>query len=172
MLAPGVPLVLEEFKTDNDQLATFVVSAFVLGFAVGPPIVGPLSELYGRTRVYHGCNALFTVLTVACGASKNIGMLVAFRFLAGTAGVAVITCGSGTIVDLMPPERRGVAMALWSLGPMLGPVVGPVAAGFLVAAKGWRWVFWIIAIAVSCSAPDSSCPCQSYIRSLSRSWGG
>jgi multidrug resistance protein len=151
MLAPGVPLVLEEFNTDNNQVATFVVSAFVLGFALGPLIVAPLSELYGRTIVYHVCNVLFTILTVACALSTSIGMLIAFRFLAGCAGVAVITCGSGTIVDLMPPEKRGGAMSLWSIGPLLGPVVGPVCAGFLVEAKGWRWVFWIIAIAVSWS---------------------
>jgi MFS family permease len=37
-------------------------------------------------------------------------------------------------------------MAIWSMGPLLGPVLGPVAGGFLVKAKGWRWVFWIIAI--------------------------
>lgn len=37
-------------------------------------------------------------------------------------------------------------MAIWSMGPLLGPVLGPVAGGFLVKAKGWRWVFWILAI--------------------------
>ncbi|KAH8669064.1 major facilitator superfamily domain-containing protein, partial [Xylariales sp. PMI_506] len=147
MMAPGVPLVLAEFHTDNNQLATFVVSAFVLGFAFGPPVVGPLSELYGRTRVYHVCNTLFVVFTIACAVASNIGMLVAFRFCAGFVGVTVITCGSGTIVDMMPAEHRGSAMALWSIGPLLGPVVGPVCAGFLVAAAGWRWVFWVIAIA-------------------------
>jgi multidrug resistance protein len=149
MLAPGVPLVLAEFQTDNNQAATFVVSAFVLGFAFGPLIVAPLSELYGRTKVYHVSNTLFTILTVACAVSNSIGMLIAFRFLAGCAGVTVITCGSGTIVDLMPAENRGMAMALWSVGPLLGPVIGPVCAGFLVEAVGWRWVFWVIAIAVS-----------------------
>lgn len=148
MLAPGVPLVLEEFQTDNKQLATFVVSAFVLGFAIGPLVVAPMSELYGRNKVYHTSNCLFVVFTIACALSSSMGMLIAFRFLSGCAGVTVVTCGSGTIVDLMPPEKRGTSMALWSVGPLLGPIIGPVCAGFLVAAKGWRWVFWIIAIAV------------------------
>ncbi|KAH6657513.1 major facilitator superfamily domain-containing protein [Truncatella angustata] len=147
MLAPGVPLVLEEFQTNNNQLATFVVSVFVLGFAFGPLILAPLSELYGRNRIYHVCNALFTIFTIACALATNIGMLIAFRFLAGFSGVAVLTIGSGTIVDLMPPDQRGRAMALWSGGPILGPVIGPVCGGFLVEAAGWRWVFWLIAIA-------------------------
>ncbi|KAH8198656.1 hypothetical protein TruAng_007197 [Truncatella angustata] len=155
MLAPGVPLVLKEFQTNNDQLATFVVSAFVLGFAVGPLVVAPMSELYGRTKIYHISNCLFVIFTIACAVSNSMGMLIAFRFLAGCAGVTVVTCGSGTIVDLMPPEKRGTAMALWSVGPLLGPVVGPVCAGFLVAAKGWRWVFWVIAIAAGVATVGS-----------------
>ena len=148
MLAPGVPEVMVEFGINNDQLATFVVSVFVLGFAFGPLVTAPLSELYGRTIIYHVCNALFTIFTIACALATNMNMLIGFRFLAGFSGVAVITCGSGTIADLMPPERRGGAMAIWSVGPLLGPVVGPVCAGFLVEAKGWRWVFWVISIAV------------------------
>lgn len=149
MLAPGVPLVLEEFHTDNNQDATFVVSSFVLGFAFGPLIVAPLSELYGRVKIYHVSNVLFTIFTVAGALSTSINMLIAFRFFAGCAGVTVITCGSGTIVDLMPAEQRGRAMSLWSIGPLLGPFIGPVCAGFLVESKGWRWVFWTIAMAVS-----------------------
>lgn len=152
MLAPGVPEVMAEFKVDNNQLATFVVSVFVLGYASGPLLIAPLSELYGRTIIYHVCNALFTIFTIACALASNMNMLIGFRFLAGFAGVAVITCGSGTIADLMPPEQRGGAMAIWTVGPLLGPVIGPVCAGFLVEAKGWRWVFWVISMAVSCSS--------------------
>jgi multidrug resistance protein len=149
MFAPGVPLVMQEFETNSEMLATFVVSVFVLGFAFGPLLLAPLSELYGRTIVYHVCNVLFVVFTVMCAVATNMGMLIAARFLAGFAGVAVITCGGGSIADVFPAERRGGAMAIWSLGPLLGPVIGPVAGGFLVEAKGWRWVFWIITIVVS-----------------------
>lgn len=148
MLAPGVPQVLEEFDITNNQLATFVVSVFVLGFALGPIVIAPLSEVYGRNMVYHVCNATFTVFTIACALATNIGMLIAFRFLAGFSGVAVLTIGSGSIVDMMPANRRGRAMALWTGGPILGPVVGPICGGFLVEDLGWRWVFWVIAIAV------------------------
>lgn len=151
MFAPGVPQVMREFNTTSSILATFVVSVFVLGFAFGPLLLAPLSEMYGRLPVYHTCNILFLIFTILCAVSQNIGMLVAFRFLSGFAGVATVTCGSGTIADLMPPVQRGKAMALWSLGPILGPIVGPVIGGFLIEAEGWRWAFWLVAIAVSIS---------------------
>ncbi|KAF2797061.1 MFS general substrate transporter [Melanomma pulvis-pyrius CBS 109.77] len=146
MFAPGIPEVMREFNTSNDMLATFVVSVFVLGFAFGPLLLAPLSELYGRTIIYHVCNVFFIIFLAGCAWANSMGMLIAFRFLSGFAGVAAVTCGSGSIADLMPPERRGGAMAIWSLGPLLGPVVGPVSAGFLVEAEGWRWVFWVIMI--------------------------
>lgn len=56
---------------------------------------------------------------------------------------AVIS-GGGTVADVIPQEKRGAALGICALGPLLGPVIGPVAGGFLVAAKGWRWVFWVL----------------------------
>ncbi|KAF7360465.1 putative transporter [Mycena venus] len=153
MFAPGIPQVLVEFNVpDSDTTTTtFVVSIFVLGFAFGPLIIAPLSELYGRNPIYHVCNLLFSVFTLGCALATSVAMLMAFRFLSGFAGVAVITCGGGSISDMMPAEVRGRAMSLWSLGPLLGPVIGPVCAGFLVEAMGWRWVFWIVLICAGLS---------------------
>lgn len=151
MFAPGVPQTMADFHTDSNLLAAFVVSVFVLGFAFGPLLLAPLSEMYGRIRVYHVCNVFFLIFTILCAVSTNMSMLVAFRFFSGFAGVAVVTCGSGSIADVIPKERRGRAMALWSLGPLLGPIIGPIVGGFLVEAKGWRWVFWVISIVVSIS---------------------
>ncbi|KAF1971369.1 MFS general substrate transporter [Bimuria novae-zelandiae CBS 107.79] len=144
--APGVPQVMETFGVSSNVLAGLVVSIYILGFAIGPLIIAPMSEMYGRLIVYNVCNAFFVVFTVACAVSNSMGMLIAFRVLAGTAGAAPLTIGGGTIADIFPREQRAGAMAIWSLGPLLGPVLGPVAGGFLVEAKGWRWVFWIIAI--------------------------
>lgn len=168
MLAPGVPAMMAEFKSDNNMVKTFVVSVFVLGFAVGPLLMAPLSELYGRTPVYHVCNVLFVVFTIACALAANEGMMLVFRFFSGFFGVAVVTCGSGSIADLMPPEQRGKAMAIWSIGPLLGPVVGPVCAGFLVESVGWRWVFWVTAIAVS--FPSTKTP--PHLRNVSLNFTG
>lgn len=57
-----------------------------------------------------------------------------------------MTVGAGTIVDILPPSRRGLGMMVWNLPLVAGPVIGPVAGGFLAQAAGWRWLFWLIAI--------------------------
>lgn len=149
MFAPGVPDIMVEFKSSNTNLATFVVSIYVLGFAFGPLLAAPLSEIYGRALCFNIANVLFIVFTVATALSQNMGMLIAFRFLMGLSGSTPITNGSGTISDMFPVEERGKAMAVWAMGPLLGPCIGPVAGGYMVESVGWRWVFWVIAIAVS-----------------------
>lgn len=149
MFAPGVRDVLIEFQTQEALLGSFVVSVYVLGYAAGPLIMGPLSEMYGRVPIYHTSNILFIFMTVGCALSTNMNMLIGFRFLAGVAGSTPLSVGAGSFGDMFRVEERGAAMSIWAMGPLLGPVVGPVAGGFLSQAKGWRWVFWVITIAVS-----------------------
>ena len=141
---------MANFHETSNTLATFVVSVYLLGFAFGPLVIAPLSELYGRLHIYNICNVLFIIFTIACGVSSDFNMLTGFRLLQGVVGSSPLTLGGGTIADLMPPEKRGKAMAIWVMGPLVGPVAGPVVGGFLVQAKGWRWVFYLIAIMVSC----------------------
>jgi hypothetical protein len=93
MFAPGVPELLRDFHTESQALATFVVSVYLLGFAAGPLVIAPLSELYGRLYVYHICNVGFICFTVACALATNMNMLIGFRFLAGAWGIAPITNG-------------------------------------------------------------------------------
>lgn len=149
MVAPGILDILTDFHSTNVTLGSFVVSIFVLGYAIGPLFLAPLSEIYGRTAVYHVSNVLFVIWTLACAFAPNLGALLVFRFFEGMAGVCTLTIGSGTISDLIPPERRGAFMAIYSLGPLLGPVIGPIAGAFLSQAEGWRWVFRVLTIAVS-----------------------
>ena len=98
--------------------------------------------------MYHTTNVLFIIFTIACAVSSNFNMLIGFRFLEGIAGSAVLSIGGGTVADLFIQQERGRVLAVWTLGPLLGPVIGPVIGAFVSAAKGWRWIFWVLAIVV------------------------
>lgn len=149
MVAPGIPLIMREFHSTDSTIGSFIVSIYILGYALGPLFLAPLSEVYGRVYVYHASNFQFVIWTMACALAPNMGLLLFFRVLSGIAGSCVITIGGGTIADMIVQEKRGAAMALFALGPLIGPVIGPVSGGYLAEAAGWRWVFWVITIAVS-----------------------
>ncbi|KAF6823666.1 bicyclomycin resistance [Colletotrichum plurivorum] len=146
IFAPGVPELMKEFKSNSPYLASFVVSVYVLGFAAGPLLCAPLSEIYGRTIVYHVCNVGFICFNVGAALSPTLNALIVFRFFAGVFGSCPITNGGGSIADMIRQEKRGAAMSVFSIGPLLGPIVGPVAGGFLSESAGWRWVFWLLVI--------------------------
>ncbi|KAJ5774272.1 hypothetical protein N7457_009168 [Penicillium paradoxum] len=147
MFTPGISSVMKEFHSTSSMIGSFVVSVYILGYCFGPFLIAPLSEIYGRVPLYHVCNLLFLVFTIACAVAQTMPQLIVFRLLAGMAGVCPLTIGSGTVADMVPKEKRAGIMAIWAMGPILGPVIGPVAGGFLAEAEGWRWVFWVIAIA-------------------------
>ena len=149
MFAPAVPDVMKDFNSTNILLAAFVVSVYVVGYVFGPLIVGPMSELYGRLWVYHINTGLFIIFNLVCGLSTNLAMIIVFRFLAGFAGVAPMTVGSGTIADLFKQEERGKVMSTWTLPILLGPTLGPLAGSYIGEALGWRWDFYILSIAAA-----------------------
>lgn len=136
---------MDEFNQENTLYITLIVSIWELGEIIGPLIVAPLSELYGRFYIYHAGTILFIVFSAACALSTNIQMLVAFRFLNGVAVVST-ALNPSVVGDLFRVEERGSAMAMVGLAPMLGPVVGPIIGGYLGGSLGWRWCFWLITI--------------------------
>src|SRR5204862_1676105 len=137
-----------EFHTTNSMIGALSVSIFVLGFTLGPLILSPLSETYGRLMLYHICNVLFVIFTIGCAMSPNMNILILFRFFAGCAGSCPLTLGGGTVADLMDPDKRGGAMSVFAFGGIMGPMLGPVIGGFIAQGLGWRWVFWLVVFMV------------------------
>ncbi|KAF2176732.1 cycloheximide resistance protein [Zopfia rhizophila CBS 207.26] len=146
MISPATAGVMAAFHSNNATLGAFVTSVYLLGYAFGPLVIAPLSELYGRAVMYNVNNVIFLIFSIACAVASNMGALIVFRLFAGIAASCPITLGAGTIADMIPHERRGLAMALWIMGPLVGPTFAPLAGGYLAAAAGWRWIFWLITI--------------------------
>jgi multidrug resistance protein len=149
----------------SQELATLGVSLFVLGFAVGPLLWGPLSEVFGRQILFLITYAALTAFNAGCAGAANSWSLIILRFFAGAFGSSPLTNAGGVIADMFPASQRGLATSLFAAAPFLGPVLGPIIGGFLGEAAGWRWVmgflaafsglFWIVG---SCLVPETYAP--------------
>jgi MFS family permease len=119
-----------------------------LGFATGPLIFAPLSEIYGRQIIFVISFGAFTAFNAGCAGSNNTGTLLVLRFFAGAFGSSPLTNAGGVIADIFPASQRGLAMGLFALAPSFGPCASPWIAGFLSEADGggWRWVMGLLAI--------------------------
>ncbi|KAH6963283.1 major facilitator superfamily domain-containing protein [Fusarium avenaceum] len=146
MFAPGAAELAREFNITDSTVKAMTVSLYVLGFAFGPLLLAPLSELYGRLVIYYYCNLVYIAFTFGCAFSTNDAMFLAFRMICGCAASGPMSVGGGTIADLFPQKERGKAMSLFTVGPLLGPVIGPIIGGFVSENVGWRWTFRILLI--------------------------
>lgn len=126
--------------------ATLGLTLFVAGYALGPMVWAPLSEMpyLGRNPIYILTLALFVVLQVPTALAVNFGMLLAFRFLTGFIGSPSLATGGASIGDMYSPAKRTYGLAVWGIGAVCGPTMGPLVGGFAVQAKGWTWTIWEI----------------------------
>jgi multidrug resistance protein len=138
---------MQHFGTTDETLGAFMTTIYLLGYASGPLIIAPLSELYGRAIMLRCCTLLFVIFNVACAVANSFGSLVVYRLLAGIAGSCPGTLGASSIADMIVREKRGAAMSAYVMGPVLGPTIGPIIGGYLTPAVGWRWDFRLMAIA-------------------------
>lgn len=149
----------------SEEVALLTISLFVVGFGVGPMAFAPASEIWGRRPVYTVTLAVAVIFTIPGAVAKNIGTLLVTRFIAGVAFSAPMTLVGGTLADMWRSEERGVPMAVFSAAPFCGPGVGPLVGGYLGAAGGWRWLYWIqlilsgiIWILISFTVPETYAP--------------
>ncbi|OJD30032.1 mfs multidrug transporter [Diplodia corticola] len=147
IVAPAAPHIDTELHNDSDILSSLVTTIYVLGFMVGPLILSPLSEVYGRLAIIHPANAFFTATHIGVALAPGIGRLLAFRALSGLGASACLSIGGGLTADLFDIHDRGLATALLTLGSLFGPVFGPIFGGIITQRAGWRWNFWVMAIA-------------------------
>jgi multidrug resistance protein len=140
MIAPALSDIQKEFNITSESELKMTLSIFVLAYAIGPMILGPLSELYGRVIILQSANVMFLIFNIACGFSQSSTQLLAFRFLSGLGGSAPLAIGGGVLGDLFEAEERGKAMGIYAMGPLLGPAIGPIVGAWV--AKKWRWMFY------------------------------
>lgn len=120
----GIVGVEESFGV-SQVASTLGLTLFVLGYALGPMVWAPMSEIpqFGRNPIYIGTLALFVVLQVPTALSVNFGMLLAFRFLTGFVGSPSLATGGASIGDMYSPAKRTYGIAVWGVGAVSGPTV-------------------------------------------------
>nr|XP_036586650.1 major facilitator superfamily transporter [Colletotrichum truncatum]KAF6797207.1 major facilitator superfamily transporter [Colletotrichum truncatum] len=141
----GIAEVIRTFGVST-EIGILGVSLFVVGFAVGPLLWAPLSELYGRQYLFIGTYIALTAFNAGAAGAQNIETLIILRFFAGAFGSSPLTNAGGVIADMFSASERGLATAIFAAAPFLGPSIGPIVGGFLGVAEGWRWIEGLMAI--------------------------
>jgi len=140
-VAVAFPNFIREFNT-NILWAAWTLSIYMVAVTSMMPLMGNLSDSFGRKPVFLGSLLLFTVSSLACGLAPNIYSLVAFRFLQGIGGASFLPTAAGIVSDQFP-EHRQQAIGLFSSIFSIGGIVGPNLGGWIVSRYSWRYIFYI-----------------------------
>jgi EmrB/QacA subfamily drug resistance transporter len=125
------------------QALEWTVNAYVLAYAVLLMTGAALGDRFGRKRMFMGGIALFTAASAASALAPTIGLLIAARAAQGV-GAAIVTPLTLTLLaEAFPPERRGMALGIWSGISGIAVALGPLVGGAVVQAASWHWIFWI-----------------------------
>lgn len=128
MFAPGANIMRREFGFTSDAVQILAITIASLGFALGQLFVPPLSEVFGRVPIYRASAVFYLGFTAGCSRSTGVAEFLVFRLCTGLAAASYMSTGGGTVADLLPAEERGVAMAIFTAGPLFGPVCFPLSA--------------------------------------------
>jgi multidrug resistance protein len=147
---PGIDQIAEDLNTTKQKVIA-TTTGFVLMLGIGPLLLAPMSEAFGRRIVYIVCFSIFTLLQITAALAPNIAMLITVRTISGFFGSVGIANGGGTINDMFPSSGRARVYGWYLLGPLLGPVLGPLLGGVIVQRLGWRWIYWVLTVICSCN---------------------
>lgn len=137
---------VSEYFRVSEIVATLTLTLFVVGYAIGPLFLSPLSEVaaIGRNPPYVFSLIIFCVLQIPAALSTNFAALLVIRFLSGFAGSPPLATGGATITDIFTPRKSGYAMGAFGVALGVAPALAPLLTGFTVMHLGWRWAFWVL----------------------------
>lgn len=142
ILNTAVPAIAEAMDVTPLNMKS-VLASYTLSLAVFIPISGWMADRFGTRRVFASAIGIFTLGSLLCGISVNIGMLVACRVLQGVGGAMMVPVGRMTMVRTFPKSELIRAMSFVSVPSLIGPMLGPIFGGLIVHYLHWSVVFFV-----------------------------
>ncbi|EMD59378.1 hypothetical protein GGP41_009245 [Bipolaris sorokiniana] len=146
MVTPALPTIGKEFDIDEGFKRQLVMTIFLLGYAQGPFVLAPLSEIYGRVTVLQYANLIYLLFNTCCGFAQTGPQMLAFRFLSGLGGAAPQALCSGVLADTWSKEERGKGQAIYGILTWLAPCIAPICGAYISTGASWRWIFFATSI--------------------------
>ncbi len=122
---------------------TWVITSFGVANAISIPLTGFLARRFGEVRLFVAATVLFVIASWLCGISGSLEMLIFFRVVQGAVAGPLIPLSQSLLLACYPPEKKGMALALWSMTVIVAPIFGPILGGIISDNWHWGWIFFI-----------------------------
>ncbi|MFN8023228.1 MAG: MDR family MFS transporter [Acidimicrobiales bacterium] len=141
IISTALPTIAGEFNAFESF--AWVGTAYIVTSTIATPLLGKLSDIYGRRLIFQTSMATFLVGSLLCGLAQNMGQLIAFRALQGLGGGAIQALAFSILGDILPPRERGRYIGYFTLAFAGSAILGPLVGGFIIEHWSWPWIFYI-----------------------------
>jgi DHA2 family multidrug resistance protein len=138
----SIPTIAGNLGVSPDQ-GTWVITSFAVANGVSVPLTGWLMQRYGVVKTFAFSVLMFTIASFLCGIAWSLPSLVAFRVLQGAVSGPMIPGSQALLLNIFPAEKRGAALAIWSITTLVAPICGPILGGYISDNYTWPWIFLI-----------------------------
>ena len=138
----ALPHIAGNLSASNDE-STWVLTSYLVSNAIMLPASGWIARRIGRKRLLMLSILVFTGASMLCGLAIGMPMLIAARVLQGVGGGGMQPLAQSILLESFPPEKHGIAMAVYGVGIVVAPVIGPTLGGWITDSYSWRWIFYI-----------------------------
>jgi MFS transporter, DHA2 family, multidrug resistance protein len=138
----AIPTLSGDLGVSPDE-GTWVITSFAVSTAIALPLTGWLGKRFGEVRLFVASVLGFTLFSWLCGLAGSLATLVLFRVLQGAMAGPMIPLSQSLLLMNYPDEKKGLALAIWSLTAVVAPVAGPILGGWITDDYSWPWIFYI-----------------------------
>jgi DHA2 family multidrug resistance protein len=138
----SVPTIAGNLGVSSSQ-GTWVITSYAVAEAITMPLTGWLARRFGAQRVFITCYIAFAGVSLLCGLSQSLGMLLGMRVLLGLFGGPIMPLSQMLLLRVFPKEKATLATVIWAMTTLVGPVAGPILGGMICDSIGWSWIFFI-----------------------------
>lgn len=138
----AIPTIAGDLGASSSQ-GTWIITSFGVANAISIPITGWLAKRFGEVRLFLIATLLFVLASWLCGIANSLEMLIVFRVLQGAVAGPIIPLSQSLLLNNYPPEKRGMALAFWSMTIVVAPICGPILGGWISDNIHWGWIFFI-----------------------------
>ena len=138
----SLPAISGDLAVSPNQ-GTWVITSFAVSNAIALALTGWLSRRFGQVRLFALSTLLFTLASWLCGLAPTLPLLIAARVLQGAVAGPMIPLSQALLLANYPNEKKGLALALWSITVMVAPIMGPIMGGWITDNISWPWIFYI-----------------------------
>lgn len=138
----SIPTIAGNLGASTDQ-GTWIITSFAVANGISVPLTGWLMQRFGVVRVFVLSVLAFTAASFLCGIAWSLGSLIFFRILQGAVSGPMIPGSQALLLSIFPPEKKGTALAVWSMTTLVAPICGPILGGHISDNYTWPWIFLI-----------------------------